>query len=209
MQTTRAEILRYIADHQTGNAKDISRALHMTTANVRHHLNILLREGLVEITGLSNQVGRGRPTNIYRLTPKTSPDHILNLLKMVWAEFIGNKPSKQRATRLARMAKRLIGVVEPIEGALPQRLYQTIQVLSELEYEARWEAHADGPQVLFIKCPLASLRNAHIDTCQLDQAILEELVGYPVHQISQRNHLPDSPSYCVFQVLSESEEKKS
>lgn len=202
MQATRTAILGYIADHQTGTAKEISQALRMTTANVRHHLNKLLSEGFIEITGTVSRVGRGRPTQIYRLTPKTSQNHSLKLLKLLWEEFIGEKLSKQRASRLTRIARRLIGVVEPVDGGLPQRLYQTVQLLGEMEYEARWEAHADGPQVYLIKCPMASLSPSHMNTCLLDQAILQELVGYPVTQISRRDHHQGGQSYCVFQISS-------
>ena len=209
MQTTRADILEYIANHQTGTATEISHALQMTSANVRHHLHKLTQESLIEIAGTSPQNGRGRPTHIYRLTPKANQDHVFNLFRIMWDEFIGDRHSKQRTSRLIRIARRLIGVVDTVDGGLTQRLYQTVQLLGEMDYEARWEAHAEGPQLLLIKCPLASLLPTHMDVCLLDTAVLQELLGFPVHQISQRDHHHGGQSFCVFRVLSGSDHADS
>ena len=54
--------MEYLRHRQIASAVDISHALHLTAADIRHHLAILAMEGIVEITGQRSSVGRGRPS---------------------------------------------------------------------------------------------------------------------------------------------------
>ena len=68
MQHTRQQIITYLHSHRSATSAELGRALLVTPANIRHHLRLLKKDGLVEEIGQEPARGRGRPTKIYGLT---------------------------------------------------------------------------------------------------------------------------------------------
>jgi predicted ArsR family transcriptional regulator len=62
VKTSRQKILDYFRMHPIASAGELSRAMLMTPANARHHLNILVEQGaLVQVGERAPAKGRGRP----------------------------------------------------------------------------------------------------------------------------------------------------
>ncbi len=59
MNPTQTRILQYLKAHPAAAAAAISRALGMTTANIRYHLNSLEQAGLIEVEVSSLARGAG------------------------------------------------------------------------------------------------------------------------------------------------------
>lgn len=202
MKPTRHLLLDYLASHRVATAKELSRGLQVTAADIRHHLKLLIDEGVVESIGRRQPAGRGRPARVFRLSQQTVGENLGILASALLSDALNNTPNDNQKDYLQRVAKRLAG-----DGALhrnlTRRLYQATQRLNELNYQARWEAHTDAPQVIFGHCPYASILEQHPELCELDARLLECLLGTPVSQVTRLAQDERGAFTCKFRVESE------
>lgn len=189
MKTSRERLLDYIREHQAVTVSEISRALRMTPANARHHLSILVELNLVEAVSVRTGRGKGRPSQVYSLSRRARGNNLAELASVMFDQFLGPMPPGERRAALEEIAvaveKKLSPGASPPRGHLTQRLVQTVQRLNEMRYHARWEAHAQGPQIILSRCPYEDLVQDHPEICRLDQALLERLLGTAVRQTAR------------------------
>ena len=177
----------------------------MTPANARHHLAILEEQGLVEVAGQRSEKTRGRPAQLYRLSEQAIGDNLDQLASALLHELISGVTADERKEILQRVANRMRGdpILEDAQkpaAQLAQRLYQAIQRLNELKYQARWEAHSDGPRVVLGHCPYAAILPEHPMICQLDRQLLEEFLELPVKQTARLASDARGATYCMFVI---------
>jgi len=67
MTTARQKVLTYFSKTRTASAREISRALKMSAATVRHHLRVLASDGRLEMASARGRDGKGRPEKVYSL----------------------------------------------------------------------------------------------------------------------------------------------
>lgn len=213
MKTSRQRLLDYVQSHRMVTAIEISQAMKMTPANARHHLGILIEEGLVEIAGHLPQSAKGRPAQLYRLSEKSVGDNLDNLARALLEELLGYLPVEAQAAVYQHVAERLAAVPGLAGSTLPgeelsaksaasltQRLYGAIQRLNEQHYQARWEARADAPRITLAHCPYAAILPHYPHICLLDRFLLEALVGAPVKQTARLASDQRGGTYCMFAV---------
>jgi predicted ArsR family transcriptional regulator len=191
MTTARQKVLTYFNKTRTASAREISRALKMSPATVRHHLRVLASDGRLEIGSARRQDGRGRPEKIYSLPRSTLGD---NLAALSDALFVEAGPG----VRMEALAKHLVGEASFASQPLVKRLNLTVEKLNERNYHARWEAGPEGPRIIFGHCPYADIIEKHPELCRMDATILKEWMGQPAAQISKAGN--DGSSVCVFAI---------
>lgn len=201
MHKTRQKILDYLDRHRQANALDLSRALGLTPANIRHHLKELVERGLIQRVGTGKTGGRGRPAHIYRVTYHNAPEALMRLVELLWTELISNVPARQHNARLLQLAASLTANTPASQGSLPQRLVQTIQKLQSLGFQAHWEAHAEAPIIVLDRCPFSDLQPRCPEICRLDALVLSQILGASVEQLSVRQWGERGPTGCTFSVL--------
>lgn len=201
MKSTRHLLLDYLESHRVATANELSRVLKVTAADVRHHLNLLLTEGIVETIGHRRSEGRGRPPAVFRLSQQALGENLGILASALLAEALHNTHGDAGTDFLKRIASRISGNALT-QSNLTLRLYQGAQRLNELNYHARWEAHTDAPQVIFDHCPYASILEEHPELCRLDELILKNLIGIPITQIAKLVQDARGAPYCKFRVNS-------
>ena len=200
MKTTRQRILEYLEIKHVAASLDFSRALHVTTANIRHHLSVLLQEGVIEVVGARAAGNRGRPSRLYALSRHITAHNLDNLVDILLQELTESASPQEQYTFLAKVARRLAKTSRPEGKNLTQRFYQAIQKLSEMNYQARWEARPKTPLVIFNHCPYAAVLHKHPELCQMDIFLLENLLGSSVTQIARRERTNQGVSHCIFKV---------
>ncbi|KAA3648345.1 MAG: ArsR family transcriptional regulator [Chloroflexi bacterium] len=198
MQSTRQKILTHLDSHHSASAVEISRALGMTRANVRHHLNVLQETGLVELAGQLPNEGRGRPTLLYMATHQAQTNNLGRLASVLIKEFVV-KQKRNVGKRLQRMAK-ILGDGIDKSGSITQRLYASTRHLNSMQYNSHWEAHADGPRVIFGQCPYAAIIEEHPELCSMDALFLKDMLGMEVEQLGKIEYKPDGMPHCIFAV---------
>ena len=73
---SRHKVLAYLTRTRTASVREISRALKMSAANVRHHLRVLVSDGRLELASVREREGRGRPEKMYSLPHAVLGDNL-------------------------------------------------------------------------------------------------------------------------------------
>lgn len=197
--TTRERILEIIAQSKTASVVELSRQLHTTVANVRYHLEPLLAAQIIEaVPPAGDRVQRGRPARRFRLSVEARPADLTQLSSDLLSILLDtNQDEGQRAAAMARIAhQRCLSAC--IQGAPTQRLNQAVEFLNRHAYQARWEARRAGPQIRMGNCPFASLLSARPELCQIDRAMLTELLDARVEIVESFRPEAGFPPACIF-----------
>ncbi len=201
MTTARQRVLDFIRKYQVASANEISRSLGMTSANVRHHLSILLENGLITPAGEQKCGKPGRPVRLFSLSRVALGDERDEFAAAILDELLGGLSEQDKARRMREVALRLAGksAQTEIRGIL-LRLNAMVERLNELNYQARWEAHAAGPRVIFGRCPYFDLVDRRPELCLMDAHLLEAGIRSPVRQTEKLATSPTGHRYCAFLV---------
>jgi len=191
MTTARQKVLTYFNKTRTASAREISRALKMSAATVRHHLRVLASDGRLEMVSVRVQDRRGRPQKVYSLPRSALGDNLAALSDALLVEA-------SSGIRMEALAKHLVSESNSASQPLVNRLNLTVENLNQMNYHARWEAGSDGPRIIFSHCPYASVIEKHPELCKMDEAMLKEWMGQPAAQIFKIGK--DGSSVCVFAI---------
>jgi predicted ArsR family transcriptional regulator len=191
MTTARQKVLAYFYKTRIASTREISRALKMSTATVRHHLRVLSADGRLEPVSGRGRDTKGRPEKIYSLPRAALGDNLAALSDALLME-----PGSQ--VSMAALAERIVEETSFVHQPLAKRLNLTIEKLNQMNYHAHWEAGPEGPRILFGHCPYASIIEKHPELCQMDQAMLKKLMGQPALQILRTGI--EGSTVCVFAI---------
>jgi len=181
------------------SAIEISRALHMTAANVRHHFSVLEIQGLIEEIGSRPSKNRGRPTKLFRLPRDVLDNNIHALTSALLKSFLTDGNLDAQFTTLIN---HLFGEqpADALKTTALQRFNRTIQHLNRSNYQARWEASPLGPRLILGHCPYAAILPNHPELCQMDRIFLSQQIGQSVEQIAKLERDPQGAPSCIFLV---------
>lgn len=200
--TTKQEILDTIQLHPNSTVEELARLLHLTRADIRYHLNGLKLSGqIVQMAAQKHpdRLFRGRPAKTYQLSATGRPDLLSHFAHILLTQLQQANPEGW----ISQLASNMIPPrgTDGSETHISQQLNLAINTINSYPYQARWEVHANGPQVFFHNCPFAAVIDQHPELCQMDRNILQNLTGQPARQIKKIDlHGPTAPA-CVF-VLS-------
>ena len=189
--TARHKVLAYLNKTRTASAREISRALKMPAANVRHHLRILVADGRLEVISVRARAARGRPEKVYSLPRAALGDNLSALADAVLAEAGSN-------VQMEALAKHLAGEAYLAGQPIAKRLTLIVERLNKMNYHAHWEAGSAGPRLVFGHCPYAAIIEKHPELCRMDEVMLQEWMGQSGTQISKIGK--DGSSVCVFVI---------
>ena len=83
-----------------------------------------------------------------------------------------------------------------------RRLASTVERLNAMHYQARWEAGAEGPRIVLGHCPYAAIIEKHPELCQMDLALLSELLGGKLQQTAKLESGAGGLPFCTFMLRS-------
>ncbi|MEJ2264571.1 MAG: ArsR family transcriptional regulator [Anaerolineales bacterium] len=199
MKSTRERILDYFATHKTVTATELSHALQVTPANVRHHLAILLNREQIQAVGERAPKGPGRPARVYCLSQQAIGENLDSLSRALLEEALDALGPGKQNDFLRGVADRLQGGSK-MKGSLTQRLYEAVQRLNAMHYQSRWEAHAEAPRIIFEHCPYRSILPDHPELCRMDASLLEAMLDRPAEQTAKLAQDANGATYCLFVV---------
>jgi predicted ArsR family transcriptional regulator len=200
MASTRQLILEHLQRRFPASAVDLSRALGLTAANIRHHLAILVKEGALADSSVRPAQGRGRPARLYSLAGQARSHNLGGLASALLDGFLEDYGDNQAA--LHSLAERMaVTTQQSGPSTLTRRLNLAVSRLNQLKYEARWEARTRAPQVIFGHCPYAEILDEHPELCRLDAHLLEALLGSPVSQTDRLAQDKIGRTFCRFSLL--------
>ncbi len=173
MTTARQKVLAHLKKTRPISVREIARALKMSAPNVRHHLSILCSDGRAEVTSVNLKVGRGRPEKLYSLSEAAFGDNLSVLANALLTEA-------DKKLNVDALAARILDSTKFTSLPIAKRLALLVEKLNEMHYQARWEAGAEGPRVIFGRCPYAKVIAGHPELCKMDTAMLANVLAKPV-----------------------------
>jgi predicted ArsR family transcriptional regulator len=200
--TARQRVLAYIRKQRTASSVQISQALKMSAATIRHHLSILAADGRIVMKSEIRIKGRGRPMKVYGLSEKSLGDNLPALadaLMIKWPETLPISKQQSAMNSLAVELANQIGWTDP-NDIVPGRLSNLLERLNKRHYQAHWEAGSEGPRILFAHCPYAEIIDKHPELCQMDGFLLGEELGGTAQQLAKIDQKPGGITHCIFLI---------
>jgi len=202
MQETRQAIINILKKHGLATVDQLSNELRLTAVTIRHHLDILRSEGLVDAPKVKRRPTPGRPQHVYALTDRATeffPKNYVAFADLTLREVRAQVGSEAMHAIVQGIARRMASEAPaPAPGeALNQKLERAVDFLNERGYIARWEVNEGGYLLHTTNCPYRGLAQHHNEPCAMDMALIAELVGASPQRI---NWITAGDSTCSYLV---------
>ena len=186
---TRLKILNLLQEKGEASVGHLSEDLHLASATVRRHLDVLLRDHLVEYHQVRKSLGR--PEYAYTLTEEgqeTLPKHYQDLLSGILSELShltpddvnghnGKELSDLLFLRLAQKAAKPVA-----ESSHEARLSALIEVLNDGDFSPEVETLDGTVRIQLHNCPFRSVAQSQESVCLFDKNLISNMLQAPVEQ---------------------------
>lgn len=195
------QIIEYLQRHHSATIKDLEQMLGVTTTAVRQHLRTLQLDGYIDRATV--HAGVGRPHHEYVLTDAARglfgchcDDLALTMLEEMF-EMVGPDRVSTLLDRVSnRLANRYAGSVTA--EMLTHRVEQMAGVLNRQGVLTDVVTHDEDTIILkTYNCPYHELAQEHRQICDMDQDMLQRVLG---SDVSLSACLMDGHGGCSFVV---------
>lgn len=211
IQETRQHILEILKAQNTATVDEIVDLLHartdkrVTAATVRHHLDVLRLNGLVEAPAVRRRDTPGRPQYVYCLTEKAFdlfPSNYAELAHVLLSQIHAVLPSEQVNVIIEGAADQMAASVMIPDVPMPNRLDFVIDFLNGQGYQASWRDADEGTGWILstTNCPFEKLSGTHDDVCYLDMRLMSRLLGVVPRRLER---IAEGGQSCDYYIPSE------
>lgn len=206
IQETRANILEILKTKGPSTVDEIVEALHehtdkrVTPATVRHHLDVLRVEALIESPAVRRRETPGRPQYIYHLTDKARdlfPTNYAGLAHVLLSQIKKQLPRESVNVILEGAAEQLAANALIPEVSISERLDLVVNYLNQQGYKASYEQTPEGYVLHTTNCPFERVASQHDDICQLDSHLIAHLTGVIPRRIGRMAAGDESCAYLI------------
>jgi predicted ArsR family transcriptional regulator len=197
VESRREIVLAFLKSRGQATLAEVAAHLEVSKQGAMHHLEALVAEGLAVIHSQSH--GRGRPENVYSLTPAAAGHFPVGHRELAgdFVEFLSEQQLKlffeRRAARIeAEYAPRLAGL--DFNG----RVRELAKLASEHGHMAEVvELPGGGLAIRHCNCPIQDVAGRTALPCQNEQEMYERLLGAPVERSTW---LREAAANCTYEV---------
>lgn len=186
-QSTREVILHTIKASPQIAVEALAEAADVSPVTVRHHLNGLQAEGLIEAESVRRKVGR--PYYVYSISERGQelfPKRYVRLTSRLLSEMKDRLPEDVIAEVFQGVVDSVIdehrGEFEHLP--LEERLNYLVKVLNEEGFLSKWEEAEGGYKLIEYSCPYFTVGSDHAEICHFDRQLILGILEVPVHQQS-------------------------
>jgi len=189
MQKTRKAILNILRESGQATIDQLSAALELTPVTIRHHVEILRNEELIEEPMPIRRQTRGRPQHVYKLTAQAArhyPDSYLKFADITLLEIREQVGAETVDAIMRGVARRMVADLPaaPPDEMVSERLDRAVAFLNQKGYAARWELTPQGHVLHTANCPYQGLAQKNCcEPCVMDLALMTELLGVTPQRI--------------------------
>ncbi len=207
--STRARVIRLIAEHGPRTAADLAAALDLTAAAVRRHLDHLVESGVLESTEqrvVPGTRGRGRPARAFRLT-QAGRDQLENQyddLATQALRFLRDTGGDDAVIAFARQRVEFIErdyaaiTVERPELSPAEAL---AEVLTRGGYAAGVQTLPIGEQLCQQHCPVSHVAHEFPQLCEAETEAFSRVLGSHVQRLATIAHGDGVCTTCIPQSI--------
>ncbi len=209
METTRQTILAIVRRRRQATVDDLTKELGLAPATVRRHLDILARDGHVDVAQVRRQTGR--PHYAFSLSETGEalfPKHYVRITNRLIEEIValssqetaGRDGSELADLVFDKMAQRLAQRIAPrVHGSsLADRIRATAEALGEEGIMFDVETTPEGYLLVGHGCPCPKVADRRSQVCAHDQRLLSLLLAADVTYVEPGSVGQDG--YCAYLV---------
>ncbi len=201
MADTRQDILQILRERGQADVSELADELGLSTVTVHYHINVLQREGLLEIKPVRQ--GVGRPRNVFTLRDSAFQkfpqsyhrlsDRLLDMLKSRLTEADLHELFERIGTEIAaEHATALQG------KSLERKIDMLIDLLGEEGFLSKLDKVSNDHFVLTqYSCPYQYVVTRHPEVCELDLQLMNTALGTPVKRSAC---VVQGDSVCTFHI---------
>jgi len=175
LHNTRRAVLEALRSAGMATVAELAEIVGVKAITIRHHLNALLAEGLVEAEEKRQTVGR--PIYVYHLTADAENlfpqkyhqlvERLLDQVKLSLPPETVEMLIKSLATSLAEEFR-----MEFENLPEPDRLNRLIDLLAREGFMAKWRRTEAGVELVEYHCPYYAVGQRHPEICQIDEELI-------------------------------------
>ena len=194
------DLIELLREAQQLTVGQLVAAMGVTATAVRQRLIRLMAFGLISRT--QTTAGRGRPSHHYELTDKgrqAANNNLGDLAVVLWEEVHQIADPDLRRKVISGVVERLAKKYEAqMQGeTVEERMRSFSQLFAERDIPVSVE-HKDGLPVIKVSgCPYPTLADDSRDICEMEQQLLERVIGHPVDLCQCQQ---DGDQCCSFQT---------
>ena len=192
MKNTHELILEYMQSNLSASVAELSQSLHLTRADIRYHLNLLLAQQIIEKFASPVPAKKGRPSFLFRLALKSQQNNFADLADVLLSIYPDSKNGI-----LDPLVQHFVTAI-PTAKQRTNQLNRLVAFLNEHGYHARWEAYSTGPRILFRNCPYAAILAKHPELCRMDAAVISAYLKLPFQQTARIDMEYAKIPACIF-----------
>jgi DeoR family suf operon transcriptional repressor len=204
MQETRQHILEILFDKKQATVDDIVESLfhkrgsEITAVTVRHHLNLLQRDGLIAEPELLHRHIPGRPQYVYTLSEQglnRFPNNYKNLAKALLHRIESTLSEEHINVIMEGVASDLAESVKTDENTLEHRVDAAIDYLNEHGYDAIVTSTEGGYYIKTQSCPYIHITSGSQNLCNMDLRLISSIIGVVPRMLSR---ISDGDKQCTY-----------
>lgn len=201
MQSTRRAILDHLRLNGAASVEALAGAVGLAPVTVRHHLNLLREDNLVDVAAES--VGRGRPRHVFQLSQAGGQavvdDNPFAVLTARLLDAMRATDRGQIEGVFAAMADTIAAEHAAVYADQPieTRLDAVVALLADEGFTTVWQREGDAFVLQQLSCPFHSLGGQHREVCCMDARLIEAVVGGEVEREEWRM---DGGATCVYRI---------
>jgi DeoR family transcriptional regulator, suf operon transcriptional repressor len=200
-QSTRDIILRTIRQQHRATVNELAEAADVSPVTVRHHLNALQADSLLETESVRRKVGR--PYHVYSLSEKgleLFPKRYASLSMRLLEELKHQFPAEVVQNIFHGVVEGIIDEHRPAFEALgfEGRLRYLVELLAEEGFLARWEKRDGRYHLTEYSCPYRMLGDEHVEVCSLDRDLIVAVLNT---EVTQHSCMLSGDTCCEFSFV--------
>ncbi|MFQ5399900.1 MAG: helix-turn-helix transcriptional regulator [Anaerolineae bacterium] len=184
---TRETILHALKTTNQAKVEDLAKVANVSPVTVRHHLNAMQADGLIEVSSVRRKVGR--PYYVYSLSEaghELFPRKYIRLTGRLLDELKQRMPEAGVSDLFHSIVQNILKEYKDQLTPMPfeDRLAFLVDLLAEEGFLAHWNKVDGQYQLVEYSCPYYSLAHEHGEICILDKQLIVDVLQTPIQQHS-------------------------
>ncbi|MFQ5577286.1 MAG: helix-turn-helix transcriptional regulator [Anaerolineae bacterium] len=208
MQVTRQRIIDLLRKQGYATVEELAQTVGLTQMAVRHHINVLQAENLIEVARTRRQPKPGRPIQVYGLTEKARklyPQEYIQLTDLLVAAVIDRFGQSGANDVFNSMANSLVEDAPPPlkNQTFEDRLSQVVTFLQDKGFVVEWGTQ-DGRYIIsHLDCPYRKFAQQHREVCLLDKKVIGDMLHVTPKRVSCIACNDDTCTYILSQATAQ------
>lgn len=184
LSQSRLLILEHLQKHGESSAAELGRSLGLTPVTIRHHLEAMISEGLIDEPEAQRRSGPGRPQLLYRAAssaeahqPRSYEHLCLSLIDAARSSL----PPLQLSQLILQAGSRVATLVaEQTAGRTEAKADLLFEFFEEQGYYPSLESLARGLLIQFANCPYLDVSQNAPEVCLFDLELISSFLDRAV-----------------------------